>query len=168
MHKTTTEEASQIAQEYYSISAKASKLDGYIDENFILKTSSGEKFLLKISSEENSEHLDFQIEILKHLSTKSLDISLSEVVPNKEGNLLTSIQNNKTARVLTWLPGRLWATVKPKTESLRNNLGEAAGSLTKALQDFEHPAAHRNLDWDLANSAWTSNCLLYTSPSPRD
>ena len=52
MHKTTTEEASQIAQEYYSISAKASKLDGYIDENFILKTSSGEKFLLKISSEE--------------------------------------------------------------------------------------------------------------------
>tara|TARA_R110000851_G_scaffold207537_2_gene359731 strand:- start:124157 stop:127159 length:3003 start_codon:yes stop_codon:yes gene_type:complete len=156
MHKTTTEEASQIAQEYYSISAKASKLDGYIDENFILKTSSGEKFLLKISSEENSEHLDFQIEILKHLSTKSLDISLSEVVPNKEGNLLTSIQNNKTARVLTWLPGRLWATVKPKTESLRNNLGEAAGSLTKALQDFEHPAAHRNLDWDLANSAWTS------------
>mgnify|MGYP003635235265 FL=1 len=156
MHKTTTEEASQIAQEYYSISAKASKLDGYVDENFILKTSSGEKFLLKISSEENSEHLDFQIEILKHLSTKSLDISLSEVVPNKEGNLLTSIQNNKTARVLTWLPGRLWATVKPKTESLRNNLGEAAGSLTKALQDFEHPAAHRNLDWDLANSAWTS------------
>src|SRR5690606_41665133 len=24
-----------------------------------------------------------------------------------------------------------------------------------ALQDFEHPAAHRKLDWDLANSAWT-------------
>ena len=67
MTKFTSEQASQIASEYYNISAKASKLDGYVDENFLLKTTSGEKFLLKISSEENSEKLDFQIQILKQL-----------------------------------------------------------------------------------------------------
>ena len=156
MTKFTSEQASQIASEYYNISAKASKLDGYVDENFLLKTTSGEKFLLKISSEENSEKLDFQIQILKQLSIKKLAVGLSEVVPNKEGKPLAKLQNNKTARVLTWLPGRLWAAVNPKTESLRNSLGEAAGSLTIALQNFEHPVAHRNLDWDLANSAWTS------------
>ncbi len=156
MSKITTEQASKIVREHYNISAEASKLDGYVDENFLLKTESGNHFLLKISSEENSEQLDFQVQVLKHLSTKNLAISLSEVVSNKEGKPLTKLQNNKTARVLSWLPGRLWATVNPKTESLRNSLGEAAGSLTKALQDFEHPAAHRNLDWDLANSAWTS------------
>ena len=163
MSKTSPEQASHITSEHYTIIAKATKLDGYVDENFLLKTESGNHFLLKISSdmsanseEENQEQLDFQIQVLKHLSSKKLDVSLSEVVLNKEGNPLTSLQNNKTARVLTWLPGRLWATVNPKTESLRNSLGKAAGSLTIALQDFEHPAAHKNLDWDLANSNWTS------------
>lgn len=156
MSKTSPEQASHIASEHYNISAEASKLDGYVDENFLLKTESGNHFLLKISSEESTEQLDFQVQVLKHLSNKKLDVSLSEIVPNKEGHQLTAVQTNKTARVLTWLPGRLWATVNPKTESLRNSLGEAAGSLTMALQDFEHPAAHRNLDWDLANSAWTN------------
>ncbi|WP_410006939.1 aminotransferase class III-fold pyridoxal phosphate-dependent enzyme [Aequorivita nionensis] len=155
MRKTTPDQASKIAQDHYNISAKTSKLDGYVDENFLLKTASGVKFLLKISSEKDNEQLDFQVQILKHLSEKKLDVSLSEVVPNKKGNSLTSHQKNKTARVLTWLPGRLWATINPKTENLRNSLGDAAGSLTMALQDFEHPAAHRKLDWDLANSVWT-------------
>lgn len=163
MSQSTTEQASKTAFEYFNIKADATKLNGYADENFLLKTASGEKFLLKISSdmpansvEENREHLDFQVQILKYLSTKKYAVSLSEVVPNKEGKPIASIQNSKTARLLTWLPGRLWATVNPKTESLRNSLGEAAGNLTTALQDFEHPAAHQKLDWDLANSAWTN------------
>lgn len=163
MPEITPKQASQFAKEYYNLNAKASKLAGYVDENFLLtcppvgrKTASEEQFLLKISSEENTQQLDFQIEILKHLSTKKHTISLPEVVSNSKGSSLTKLQNNKTARLLTWLPGRLWAAVNPKTESLRSSLGEAAGSLTIALQNFEHPAAHRNLDWDLANSAWTS------------
>ena len=155
MSKTTPKTASEIAEKHYNLKAEATKLDGYVDENFLLKTTSGEKYLLKISSEENQHQLDFQFQILTHLSTKYLPVSLSEVVPNKEEKQLTTLQNNKAARLLTWLSGRLWATVNPKTESLRNSLGEAAGSLTMALQDFEHPAAHRNLEWDLANSAWT-------------
>lgn len=156
MSKTTTEQASKIAFEYFNITAKASKLNGYVDENFLLKSASEEQFLLKISSEENIEQLDFQVEILKHISTKKHAVSLPEVVLNNKGNSLSKLQNNKTARVLTWLPGRLWTTINPKTEHLRNSLGEAAGGLTTALKDFEHPAAHRNLAWDLANTAWTS------------
>ena len=156
MSKVTPKQASKIASEHFNISAESSKLDGYLDENFLLKTTSDEKFILKISSKENQEQLDFQIQILNHLSTKKHAVSLSEVVPNKDGKQLTKLQNNKTARVLTWLSGRLWATVNPKTESLRNSLGEAAGSLTMALQDFDHPAAHRNIDWDITNSTWTS------------
>ncbi|MEH6763691.1 MAG: aminotransferase class III-fold pyridoxal phosphate-dependent enzyme [Aequorivita antarctica] len=163
MNKHTPEQASQVTRDHYNIDAVASKLDGYVDENFLLicppirrKTGSGEKFLLKIASEEIGEQLDFQIQILKHLSAKKLTFGLSEVIPNKEGKPLSILPNNKTARVLSWLPGRLWATVNPKTENLRNSLGEAAGSLTRALKDFEHKAAHRNLDWDLANSAWTN------------
>lgn len=156
MSKSSIEEISKIAFEHYGINAKITLLAGYEDENFLLKTSNGEQFLLKISSEENLEQLDFQIKILDHLSDKDLGFNTSKVIPNKEGKMLTNLPNNQTARLLTWLPGRLWAAVNPKTEALRKSLGVAAGNLTNALKDFEHPGAHRNLDWDLANSAWTN------------
>lgn len=163
MSKTTVSQASQIAKEHFNITAKATKLDGYVDENFLLTTGSDEKFLLKVSShlsensaEENKEQLIFQNKILEHLSHKNLSFQTSKVIADKEGNSLVEISNKKSARLLSWVPGRLWATVNPKTQSLRNNLGEAAGSVTMALQDFEYPAAHRKLDWDIANSSWTN------------
>lgn len=159
MSKTTPEQASQIAQKYFNLSAGAIKLDGYVDENFLLETFSNKKVLLKISSDEDNEQLDFQVQILEHLSYKNLPFQTSKVIADKEGNCLPAITGARTARMLTWLPGRLWANVNPKTESLRKSLGEAAGSLTMALQDLEHRASCRNLDWDLANSAWTEKYI---------
>ncbi len=156
MPDTTIQQASQIAKKHFDITAEATKLDGYVDENFLLTTLDDEKLLLKISSEKNREQLNFQIKILEHLSHKNLLFETSKIVVDKNGNILAEVSDNKSARLLSWLPGRLWATVNPKTESLRTSLGEAAGSLTIALQDFEHPAAHRDLEWDLANSAWTN------------
>jgi Ser/Thr protein kinase RdoA (MazF antagonist) len=159
MTNILAEKASEIALEHYGIDAETSKLEGYVDENFLLKTTSGEKFLLKISSEENCGQLDFQVQILKHLSEKELVFNTAEVIPNKEGKVFSKLSGTNNARLLSWLPGRLWATVNPKTEILRYSLGEAAGELTKALQDFEHPGAHRTLEWDLANTAWTADHL---------
>ncbi|WP_026450219.1 aminotransferase class III-fold pyridoxal phosphate-dependent enzyme [Aequorivita capsosiphonis] len=159
MSKTTTQQASQIAEKEYDIIAEATKLDGYADENFLLKTSDDEKYLLKISSEENQEQLNFQVKILEHLSNKTLAFQTARVTSDKDNNSLVRISEGKSARLLSWLPGRLWASVNPKTENLRNNLGETAGQLTLALIDFTHPAAHRKLEWDLANSAWTTEYL---------
>lgn len=155
MHDHSFEIASKIAEKYYNLSVQATKLEGYVDENFLLTTPDGERFLLKISSEENSDHHDFQTGILEHLAAKNLLFSTSETITNQKKEKLTRLENNGVARLLTWLPGRLWATVNPKTETLRRSLGDVAGSLTNALKDFDHPAAHRNLDWDLANAAWT-------------
>ncbi len=155
MTKFNPKDASRIASEHYNLNSEASKLDGYVDDNFLLKTSETDKYLLKISSEENKNQLDFQIQRLKYLSDKKLPFQTSNVIANKNGKSLTEILNKKSARLLTWIPGRLWATINPKTESLRKSLGEAAGNLTNLLKDFEHPEAHRILDWDLANSDWT-------------
>lgn len=165
MSKTTAHQASQIAKEHYNITAKATKLEGYVDENFLLKTASDEKFLLKVSAADNKDQLDFQIKILEHISHKNLPFKCSEIIADQDGNLFTEVSHEKSARLLTWIPGRLWASVNPKTEKLRYSLGEAAGNLTRALQDFssggtdELPAAQRKLDWDLANSAWTNQHL---------
>ncbi len=159
MSKTSSKIASQIALEYFNLKAKSTTLNSYADENFLLETDSGEKFLLKISNEAAKENLDFQVRLLQHLSGMKLPCLIARTVLDKNGNALAAISRNKTARLLSWIPGRLWATVNPKTDVLRNNLGKVAGTLTTALQDFEHPAAHRRLDWDLANANWTKRYL---------
>ena len=155
MSATTSEKASQIVKNHFNINAKATKLEGYVDENFMLENDSNEKFLLKVSNEENSEHLDFQVRILDHLAKKNLPFFTARTILDKDKNSLSKISSHQTARLLSWLPGRLWAGVNPKTTQLRKSIGEVAGILTKTLQDFEHKGAHRNLDWDVANASWT-------------
>lgn len=159
MSKTPSTTASQIALQHFNIQAKATELNSYADENFLLETDSGEKFLLKISKEHNRQQLDFQVQLLEHLSKKELPFHITRTVLDKDGNALADISDDKTARLLSWIPGRLWATVSPKTDKLRKSLGKVAGSLTIALQGFEYPAAHRELDWDLANATWTNRYL---------
>lgn len=156
MAKTSTQKVSEIAFEHFNLSASVTILDSYVDENFLLETQEGEKFLLKISQEESREHLEFQNDLLKFLSEKNLPFEISRTILNKSGNSITEITDDKTARLLSWIPGRLWANVNPLSEDLRKSLGLAAGKLTKVLQDFDHPGAHRNLEWDLAKSNWTN------------
>lgn len=66
---------------------------------------------------------------------------------------------NRIVRLLSWVDGRIWATINPKTILLRQDLGSKAGELTMALQDYDHPEAHRNFDWNLANAQWTYDHL---------
>lgn len=159
MPSINSEKASQIAKDHFNINAKATKLEGYEDENFMLETNSDEKFLLKISKEADVERLDFQVKMLGHLAKKDLPFYITKTILNKDQEPLSKIAATQTARLLSWLPGRLWAQTNPKTQSLRKDLGEVAGLLTKALQDFDHPGAHRILDWDLNNGSWTNEYL---------
>jgi len=148
--KITSEKASEIAKIYFNITAEAIELPGEIDKNFRLLTTQGEHFLLKISHNDVSDgFLDFQNKILEHVISKKIDLNVSEVLQEAKN------EDTQNIKLLRWLDGRLWASVNPKTEPLRTNLGDQSGKLTKALQDFEHPEAHRKFDWDLANASWT-------------
>lgn len=161
-------EVKQIALSNYGITVEAKKLPGYEDENYKLTTLSDDSFILKIyRAEESAAFLKFQNAALQHLASKKPSIHLPKVITNSDGNLLSSIpsENQKrVVRLLSWVEGRLWAKVNPKTESLRYQLGMQAGILTKALLDFTHPEADRVFDWDLANVSWTQEHLhLFSS-----
>ena len=56
--------------------------------------------------------------------------------------------------MLSYLPGRLFAHVKPHSDQLLEELGEWLGRLDGALADFDHPAGARAMKWDLARAAW--------------
>lgn len=154
MSETTCQIASEIAFTQFDLVAKATRLTGYADENFLLRNESGEEFLLKISEGGNEISFDFQNKILVHLSEKNLPFQTSKIIVNRTGKTFVKLSNGKICRLLTYIPGRLWAQVNPKTPQLRRNLGEVAGQLTSVLQNFNHPGAHRKIDWDLAHAEW--------------
>ena len=66
--------------------------------------------------------------------------------------------------MLTWVSGRVWSSVNPKLDDLRFSLGQQCGLLTKALQGFDHPEAHREFEWDVAQALWTKKHIdLFSS-----
>ena len=160
--------ASQIVSQIYGFDCEASKLPGDIDLNFKITTKEDKCFILKITDVEGSDgFLDFQTKILAHISSKNLEIQVPKAVADKNGNLVNTIDSETGSiklRMLSWIDGRLWNKVNPKSSELRYDLGEKAGMLTNSLKNFEHKEGNRNFDWNLANSEWTMDQLhLFSS-----
>ncbi|NNF19621.1 MAG: phosphotransferase, partial [Flavobacteriaceae bacterium] len=156
------EQAQDIVSRLYDITGTATALPGEIDFNFRINTWEGEAFLLKIARPgEDENYLDFQKELLLHLQAENPDLAAPRIIKDKEGNTLSIFVdergNKRFVRLLTWLPGRLWSSVNPHTESLRESLGIHLGKITAALQGFDHPMAHRSLQWDISQAGWTSD-----------
>ena len=54
---------------------------------------------------------------------------------------------------MTYLDGMPLAKLAARTPALLENFGRAIGRLDAALDDFDHPAIHRDFHWDLVNAA---------------
>ncbi|HEU5366821.1 MAG TPA: aminotransferase class III-fold pyridoxal phosphate-dependent enzyme, partial [Ktedonobacterales bacterium] len=65
------------------------------------------------------------------------------------------------ARLLTYIPGRLFAKTRPHTPHLLRSLGNLLGKLDRALCEFTHPAAQRFLKWDLQHAVWIRDYLQH-------
>jgi 4-aminobutyrate aminotransferase-like enzyme/Ser/Thr protein kinase RdoA (MazF antagonist) len=162
--RISAEQAESLAQEHFNVSGKASPLPGYIDFNFRIKVDNGDGYVLKISRpDENREYLGFQQQLLNHIEQEGSDVIAPRVIKDKNGNPTATFTDRKgnfrSVRMLSWIPGRLWSSVNPQLEDLRYSLGEQCGRLTRAMQGFKHPQAHRELEWDIARSLWIQDHL---------
>jgi Ser/Thr protein kinase RdoA (MazF antagonist) len=91
--------------------------------------------------------IDLQSRALEHARAADPGIPLQRVVPTRTG-ALGAVVGGRTARVLTWLDGEL-VLESPQTPALFGDAGRMLGRLNRALAGFEHPAADRDLAWDL-------------------
>lgn len=99
--------ALQWARELYGISAKLSKLTGYDDTNFLLKSGKG-KYVLKISDEKSSiETLRGQNHMLRFLQEHSKEFkAFPAVIAGCDGSYLYQVSIGKQTywlRILTYL-----------------------------------------------------------------
>jgi len=151
----TTDDATALARRLYGIHAAAALLPGERDQNFLLTTATGDRFVLKIANAlEDRAWLEAQNLAMKHLS-QHVPVC-PQVLPTKTGALIAQIQSpggaNHFARLLSYLPGIPLGKVKRHSAALLRDLGRCIGQLDRALLDFDHPAFHRDFHWDLARA----------------
>lgn len=154
-----------IAASHFEIEAQARMLVSERDQNFHLRSASGQSYVLKISNHaEQMQVIDFQNRALTHLAMQDTSIPLPRVIPTRNGASFTRItRNGKThfVRILSWLEGRLIETSRP-TASLSNSLGQLMARLGLALEHFEHPASNPPSLWDMKRAAGLQELLQHT------
>ena len=155
-------DAVRFARELFGLDASAKLLPSERDQNFHLEAVNGEAYVLKIAnSTELEEVLDFQNQAMIHIAGKRnvMDKNLA-VAPQvcfsvKEEQIAAAPGDDGAVyyvRLLTYLPGKPLALVRPHDNNLLVGLGRFFGTLDNLLRDFDHPAAHRDFHWDLKNA----------------
>ncbi len=176
----TERDAIRIAKQLFEIDVTARPLPSERDQNFHLTASNGHAYVLKLAnSTERREVLDFQNQAMLHIAGKRALFDRPAAVvplvcPAVEGEQIVSIQGAAGTphfvRLLTYLPGKPMALARPHDAHLLTSLGRFFGNIDRALQDFDHPAAHHDFHWDLKNAGRviTRYIDLIKDPDDRD
>ena len=155
----------QLVQEHYGFSVTVKALEGYDELNFIITDEKNQKYILKLSDENQSyPFLEAQVKIIEHLKKSVLAESFQHFFINKKGESLTQIhKDNKTyyIRILSFLEGNFWYEQPIKSKATLYNLGAFMGNMDQSLQDFSHPAMHRHYTWDISNTSIATEKLRY-------
>jgi len=158
------ETAALAARHLYGLEAAAEPLPGERDQNVLLTTAGGERFVMKISSAaEDPRVLDLQNAVLARLASEAPALGLPHVRYAPDGAAIATLRapggSAHAVRLLTWVPGRVLAAVRPHTPALLRSLGTLLGTLDAALEGFDHAAADRDLGWDPRRTGWVRDYL---------
>ena len=153
----STDDAIQIASNYWGIEAQAQALAGEADRNFVLVTAGGDRFVLKVSPAGDSrEAVDCQVKALQHLGNTPVAGLVPQVLPIFDGNELLSVEVDGQqcwARMVSYLDGTPLVHRNERPPQFLEMVGRALARLDQALKDFEHPGAQRKIQWDLERAA---------------
>jgi len=149
----TADAAARIALQFFGVDGTATPLPSERDQNFLIATAAGDRFVLKIANSTDSRALlEAQNAALAHVArTTTL---CPRLIPALDGAPITEMTTDAgtghLVRLLTWLPGAPLASIVDPPSSLLESLGAAVAELDTALDAFDHPALHRAFHWDLA------------------
>jgi Ser/Thr protein kinase RdoA (MazF antagonist) len=146
-------DAVRAARELYAMDACASALPSERDQNFLLTTASGGRYVLKVANAgESRAMLEAQNAAMAHVADRAriCPRALPTIVG---GTIGVAPDGTHLVRLVTYLAGFPLAEAAAHTPGLFEQVGRAVGRLDAALADFDHPALHRDFHWDLVHAA---------------
>ncbi len=164
----SAERAAELARELFGVIGGAEPLESERDQNFRIRPApvshgndsgggSDWGYVLKIANQaEDPAVLDLQQSALTHVAAVDPVLAIPRLHPTLDGARSRSVPGPDGAChsiwLLSYLPGRQLGDVR-QTAGLRHNLGCAIAHLARALRGFFHPAAGRELLWDLKHAS---------------
>ncbi|WP_034857281.1 phosphotransferase, partial [Sinorhizobium sojae] len=161
--QVSAEEASAILSEHYGLSGEVVELGSQQDRNYRVDTAEA-RFVLKIARAEYARvELEAQNAALRHVGGKAGAPKVPSVVPSSAGEEIVAVTGGNEAyqvRLLTFLDGKPLTGRKHLAVESVAALGDTAGRLAVAMQDFDHPGLERELQWDLRRAGPVALHLL--------
>jgi 4-aminobutyrate aminotransferase-like enzyme/Ser/Thr protein kinase RdoA (MazF antagonist)/murein DD-endopeptidase MepM/ murein hydrolase activator NlpD len=150
--------AAAIARAHFAIEGVATPLPGELDDNFRLDARDGCRYVLKVMHPGRERaFVSLLAEALRHLAGAAPALALPRVVPARGSPFAETVDARGASRyvlLLTWIEGTPLAEARPRTDALHESLGRVLGDMDRGLASFSHPAAARDLKWDLARAPW--------------
>lgn len=159
----------ETATHYFDVAQVEKALDGYDDINLLVRLGSGEKYVLKLTLEADSQpFLVAQNTILRTLDNSLLPSPL----PTRDGELLKEIVlpdgRKGYLRALRYLDGQFLGDIAHHSTSLLRSLGTFFGCLDRKMAQFDYLAIRqRQHRWDIANALQNEGYLAHV-PAPAD
>ncbi len=129
------------------------------------------RYVLKASPDSARAEVELEGAALDHLAAAGV-----EVVPR----LVRTVQGDPLAlhagaggaalqavQLLTWVPGRTWASTGPHPRAALRDLGRMVARVDAALATFTHPALARPLPWNLVGAAQARELLPHVADRDR-
>jgi Ser/Thr protein kinase RdoA (MazF antagonist) len=161
----TPAEAEAIARDVWGAEGRASELGSHQDQNFLIDGASG-RWVLKIANPVFLRpELEMQNAAMLHLAPSFGGFEVQTPLHARDGSLIVGV-NGYDIRLVTFLEGEPLSGCRYLAPPVRFELGRMAGAAAAALQDFGHPAARRQMQWDVAQAPDVVAALGPDVPDP--
>jgi Ser/Thr protein kinase RdoA (MazF antagonist) len=172
-------DAVRLARNLYGLDAAATPLPSERDQNFLLRATGDSgtgglgthdrgqntvRYVLKIANAtEDRAMLEAQNAAMAHVADPPTRLRrfggtgrvalCPHALPTRSGDLIGVVPGGgHFVRLVTYVEGVPLAEVRERPPALFESLGRAVGRLDRGLEDFDHPAIHRDFHWDLARA----------------
>lgn len=159
------ETVQQIAKTHYNLNVAATALNGYEEQNFLLRAADGRRYIFKAApATTGPAFIQAQVAVMQQLVQTSAGRCFQEHRLNTDGAAVTYCMQDHEGyyvRILSFLEGHFWVDEKEKSPALYESLGSFLGLMDQALEGQYHAAAERTYPWDISRAADAEKSLQH-------
>ncbi len=150
----SVEAARELLAREWRVEGLLTSLPSHSDQNFKVEVPNESGFVVRIANAKQSRAFsDALVSLLRHI--EPLGLGTQVVVPTVGGEGLCSVAGEEGARhqvmVTRWIEGRTLATERRRGPQTMRSFGRFLARLDAAIEHFDAPGLHRDLDWDLVH-----------------
>ncbi|HEX9885385.1 MAG TPA: phosphotransferase, partial [Longimicrobiales bacterium] len=147
------EHVARVARDVWGLEGRLEALPGERDWNALLTAEDGARWVVKVAAADDTEEiLSAQDRVLEILARDGRPFAFPEPLAAPDRSTVARVEREgevRLVRVLRYVAGTPLAAVRPHSPELLASMGELLGTVSRALDGVDEPAAHRELSWDL-------------------